>query len=620
MESGIELYNGVYTWHSQQALPMIDREGSLTFLKSYVDPNRFESKELKQRLSFVATLGAPGSGKTTFLKFGLEQLRLSFPTIVPLYVSFNDSTSILPIELTELKEDRDISCNCFVRRILYSYYCWGTTSWELFANVIGNISITLDELFDALRKDYMKKNPNHLPSFVLGVDEIMKLDQCKTFSLVLRKFCNQIDQYSKKHFLKVIITTLDGYVLFEQFNTRFRVLSNGICMSLTQSNREINWISLSPLSFDPTFTAFKEITSFDKDRLKHVGVAVAVCAGHPRSLTRLYQIISANKDMTVWQWISLLDLTLPEISPKKFMCCLAVCLTNTEVSEQTITYHGMTFGNMLSLGYIVNSITQNTKFVPRVPPLLLHRLYSKYALRVPKNHEEKELYRLCLQLHHIYDDVLKLIEHRSWETFICRYFLLRLWGHVEVYKWKNKISENVTTTIRLSNLFSVEREDIYGTDILLTIGVHRSLRTCIHNSSLTSCWRNVKDFQPCTFTTNQSGFDILCKMANDLMLLEIKWSDLKSMTQFNVADLKAKLILTKQELEKIKWPENRTVYVVAAWRSKIPGREKIKHCVKEAKFSGHVIILKKEAINSWLGPMFDSMPALNLSLYDIMPR
>ena len=35
-----------------------------------------------------------------------------------------------------------------------------------------------------------------LPHFVLGVDEIMKLDLCNTFSGVLNKFCNQIDQYS----------------------------------------------------------------------------------------------------------------------------------------------------------------------------------------------------------------------------------------------------------------------------------------------------------------------------------------------------------------------------------------------------------------------------------------
>ena len=45
----------------------------------------------------------------------------------------------------------------------------------------------------------------------------------------------------------------------------------------------------------------------------------------------------------------------------------------------------------------------------------------------------------------------------------------------------------------------------------------------------------------------------------------------------------------------------------------------IKKCVQEAGFGRHVIILNKEALKSWLGPMFDSMPALNLSLHDVMP-
>ena len=624
MESGIELYKDDYAWHSQQALPIIDREKSVLTLKILIDTDRNEIEELKQKLSFIATLGAPGSGKTTFLKNGLEQLRLSCPTIVPLYVSFNDSTSILPIERTELREDNlDLACNCFVRRILYSYYCWErTVSWDSFASVIGDISIKLDELFIALRKDYMNKNPGHSPSFVLGVDEIMKLDQCNNFSGVLSKFCNQIDHYRKQYFLKVVMTTLEGYVFFKQFNAKFVKLQSGICRSITQSQREIYWINLLPLSFGPTFDSFKRILSVCEDKLKHVAIAIAVCAGHPRSLDRLLQIICKNKDKTVWQWIEVLqslELKLPPISPKQFMCCLAACLTNTTVAEQTVTYDELTFGSMISLGYIVNSITQNSEFVPRVPPLFLHKLHMNYAFSLPQNPEEKELNLLSDQLHHMLQDVFTCIEHRSWETFISRFFLLRLWGHVKVYNWKKDISD-VTTTIQLSQLFNVDDDHICGRDIPLTIGVHHSLMTCMYTSHLKSCWRNVENFQPCTFGANQPGFDILCKMDDTLLLFENKWSDLNSMTSFNVNELKTKLALTKQQLKKIQWHEKQTVWVAVVWRSQIPEREQIKECVSQANFGGHVIILQKEAIRLWLGPMFDSMPALNLSLYDNLPK
>ena len=42
----------------------------------------------------------------------------------------------------------------------------------------------------------MMMNKGCLSHFVVGVDEIMKLHLCNTFSGVLNKVCNQIDQYS----------------------------------------------------------------------------------------------------------------------------------------------------------------------------------------------------------------------------------------------------------------------------------------------------------------------------------------------------------------------------------------------------------------------------------------
>ena len=137
--------------------------------------------------------------------------------------------------------------------------------------------------------------------------------------------------------------------------------------------------------------------------------------------------------------------------------------------------------------------------------------------------------------------------------------------------------------LQLSHLFNVD-DDICGRDIPLTVGVHQSLMTYIYESILESCWSNVKDFQPCTFINNQSGFDKLCKMDNILLLFENKWSDLISTKPFNVNELKA---ITDPHKRKIKWSEKQTVWVAAAWRSKIPEREE---CVSEANFGGHVII------------------------------
>ena len=112
------------------------------------------------------------------------------------------------------------------------------------------------------------------------------------------------------------------------------------------------------------------------------------------------------------------------------------------------------------------------------------------------NPKDKELHLLSVQLHYMFDDVLKCIEHRSWETFMSRYFLLRLWGHVEVFKLKNNISsENVTTTIHLSQLFNVDNDNICGLDLPMSIGVHQSLTTCIQDSNLESCWSSVHFLQ-----------------------------------------------------------------------------------------------------------------------------
>ena len=245
------------------------------------------------------------------------------------------------------------------------------------------------------------------------------------------------------------------------------------------------------------------------------------------------------------------------------------------------------------MGYIVNSITQNSEFVPRVAPLLLHGLYKNM------NPKDKELHLLSVQLHYMFDDVFNCTEHRSWETFMSRYFLLRLWGHVEVFKWKNNISsENVTTTVHLSQLFNVDNDNC-GLHLPMSVGVHQSLTTCIQDSNLESCWSSVEDFQPCTFSTNQPGIDILCKIGNTLVLFKNKCSGLLSTTSLKVSELKDKLIFTtKKKLGKIGWQEGQTAWVAALWRSNIPKMKNILKCVQEAGFGGHVIILNKEALKS----------------------
>ena len=72
-----------------------------------------------------------------------------------------------------------------------------------------------------------------LKFFLLALDEVVKLnDQC-SLKRILSHFFSEIDGYATQYSLKIIMTTLDGKLIFEQFNRQFKVLENGICQSET---------------------------------------------------------------------------------------------------------------------------------------------------------------------------------------------------------------------------------------------------------------------------------------------------------------------------------------------------------------------------------------------------
>ena len=47
--------------------------------------------------------------------------------------------------------------------------------------------------------------------------------------------------------------------------------------------------------------------------------------------------------------------------------------------------------------------------------------------------------------------------------------------------------------------------------------------------------------------------------------------------------------------------------------------DEIQSSAKQMEFKGRVVVLNKEDLTRFFGPMFESMPALNLSLFESLP-
>ena len=123
----------------KNALPVLDRDEAVAKASQFL----FDSHESRLMQSIVATLGSPGSGKTTFLHcYALHKLCCENADYVPIFVSFNDFSGIQWSEWEEITDKPDELCRCFVRRILYSYSTI-STEWSVFIHLLGEISITL---------------------------------------------------------------------------------------------------------------------------------------------------------------------------------------------------------------------------------------------------------------------------------------------------------------------------------------------------------------------------------------------------------------------------------------------------------------------------------------------
>ena len=356
------------------------------------------------------------------------------------------------------------------------------------------------------------------------------------------------------------MTTLDGQLLFKQFNHKFRVLENGICQSETRSSRAIHWVKLPSLPFDRTYAEFITLLKWtDPKSQAHLRVAIAMCVGHPRSLNMLCDVIISHPDETeVWMWIKHLSTFINKdyMPLKDLVCCLAASITSQNVGKLKETSKEHTYGFWLSRGSIT---IQNETFIPLVSPLLLHRLFTNHKSLHPVSDNEREEYQLCTLFHCIYESLFTVIERRSWETFTSQYFLLRLWAHVASnYPNMFPVSNNITN-VKLSVLLNIKSDYIYGGDVDLNIGVHNSIRTAIYKTHCNNeTWRSVVDFQLCTFSHNQPGFDVLCKFGEYLVLMENKWSDESTVdAKFTINDMLLKLKHTQEIFESIGWPEEK---------------------------------------------------------------
>ena len=160
---------------------------------------------------------------------------------------------------------------------------------------------------------------------------------------------------------------------------------------------------------------------------------------------------------------------------------------------------------------------------------------------------------------YIYESLFTVIEHRSWETFIAWYFLLRLWAHVASDNPNKFPVSNNITNVKLSVLLCKDSDDIYGGDVDLNIGVHNSMKTASRKTKCSNeTLRSVADFQPCTLSHSQPGFDILCKLGEYIVLIENKESDEGTVgAKLTIDDILEKLKQTQKAFKSIDWPEEK---------------------------------------------------------------
>ncbi|CAB4415466.1 unnamed protein product [Rhizophagus irregularis] len=94
--------------------------------------------------------------------------------------------------------------------------------------------------------------------------------------------------------LGFIITTLDAIRLWD---------------TQTASGRQINWIPLRRLEFSESIELFKEvIKKLESDsRVSVLRKCISDCNGHPRTLEKLYELLSNTTALTTYGWAALIE-------------------------------------------------------------------------------------------------------------------------------------------------------------------------------------------------------------------------------------------------------------------------------------------------------------------------
>jgi hypothetical protein len=106
---------------------------------------------------------------------------------------------------------------------------------------------------------------------------------------------------------------------------------------------------------------------------------------------------------------------------------------------------------------------------------------------------------------------------------------------------------------------------------------------------------------------NQKGFDVHIPSSDKKPLhlfVEGKYSDEKGDGELKVSDLSTKLKGTKEVCKDIEVDEADTVLCFLALKGKIPTETQVWDVVKKEEFGGSVVVMDREMIRSWCGPLF----------------
>ena len=236
--------------------------------------------------------------------------------------------------------------------------------------------------------------------------------------------------------------------------------SNNVGSLLTGSSRYLYWIYLPPLSSEPAVRYIMESKQNNSIQDHDVSVCVAMCVGHARSLTFLYDELNHNSNASAWTIINnvtkkLIGTDLQPLPSSDLVVCMAASLTSTTVNvmDKAAT---QTYGHWLQCGGIVNGAetldNANLLVIPCISPLILCWLSSHHIWN-KSTPFDKEAQTLCTFMKQLFAAMLQPLESRSWEYFVARFMMCCFWGNIYMSTKLLPIEKKAVTHVSLSTFF-----------------------------------------------------------------------------------------------------------------------------------------------------------------------